>query len=79
VLFILFILVVYKNNNCDKMKIGWQLKEELPLFMIVLLLVTGLIWYLGYELSPSFGTGFLIAAIVTSSEVIINGMKRKKK
>ncbi len=61
------------------MKIGWQLKEEVPLFLVVLIVVTALMWYMGKEATLSFGTGFLIAAIITSFEVIIHAMKNKKK
>ena len=63
------------------MKIGWQLKEELPLFIIVLILVSAVLWYYKPDLTNSaiFGTGFLIAAIVTALEVIVDAMMGKKK
>lgn len=63
------------------MKLGWQLKEELPLFIIVLILVSGVLWYYkpGLENTAIFGTGFLIAAIVTALEVIVDAILEKKK
>jgi len=63
------------------MKTGWQLKEELPLFIIVLVLVSGVLWYYKPDLSNSaiFGTSFLIAAIVTALEVIVDAIIEKKK
>ena len=63
------------------MKVGWQLKEELPLFIIVLIVVSVILWYYnpGLNKSAIFGTGFLIAAIVTALEVIIDAMWASKK
>lgn len=63
------------------MKLGWQLREELPLFIIVLVLVSGVLWYYkpGLDNPVIFGTGFLIAAIVTALEVIVDAMFEKKK
>ena len=62
------------------MKLGWQLKEEVPLFIVVLVIVAALMKYsAGYTWELSFGTGFLIAAVITSLEVIFDAMKEKKK
>ncbi len=61
------------------MKVGWQLKEEVPLFLILLIVVAALMWYMGNEPAVSFGTGFFIAAVVTSLEVIIHALQKKKK
>ncbi|UCG95769.1 MAG: hypothetical protein JSV92_01825 [archaeon] len=62
------------------MKVGWQLKEEVPLFIILLVVVSALMYYMGaYEPMVSFGTGFLVAAIVTSLEVIVHAMQNKGK
>ena len=61
------------------MKVGWQLKEEAPLFVIVLVAVAALMWYMGNDMTLSFGTGFLLAAIVTSLEVIVHAMQKRKK
>lgn len=60
------------------MKVGWQLKEEVPLFIIVLVAVAVLMWYMGNEMTLSFGTGFLLAAVVTSLEVIVHALQKKK-
>jgi|GEM_PF-2460809 len=60
------------------MKIGWQLKEEAPLFVIVLVVVAVLTYYLGQNPTISFGVGFLIAAIITSLEVIVQALIKKK-
>lgn len=62
------------------MKVGWQLKEEAPLFIIVLVIVAALMYYTAnYNPTLSFGTGFLVAAVITSLEVIIHAMQKKKK
>ena len=63
------------------MKLGWQLKEEVPLFIVVLVIVAALMYYTNpnYGMTLSFGTGFLIAAVITSLEVIFDAMKEKKK
>ena len=63
------------------MKVGWQLKEELPLFLIVFALVAVMLWYFNNDLGGSaiFGTSFLIAAIVTSLEVIIDAIWESRK
>lgn len=63
------------------MKVGWQLKEEVPLFIIVLVVVSVLLWYYNPNLGISaiFGTGFLIAAIITALEVIIDAIWEKGK
>ena len=63
------------------MKVGWQLKEEAPLFIIVLVVVAALMYYSTANYNPtlSFGTGFLVAAVITSLEVIIHAMQKKKK
>lgn len=61
------------------MKVGWQLKEEAPLFMIVLVIVAALMWFLGNDATLSFGTGFLLAAVVTSLEVIVHALQKKGK
>ncbi|MCD6398850.1 MAG: hypothetical protein J7L08_02910 [Candidatus Aenigmarchaeota archaeon] len=63
------------------MKIGWQLREELPLFIIVLIIVSGVLWFFNPELNNSaiFGTAFLIAAVVTALEVIVDAIIEKKK
>jgi len=63
------------------MKVGWQLKEELPLFIIVLVVVSGLLWYYNPDLGGSviFGTAFLLAAIVTALEVIIDAIWESRK
>ena len=60
------------------MKVGWQLKEELPLFLILFAIVTALI-YRGDNLTPSIGTGFFVAAVITSLEVIIHAIQSKGK
>ena len=60
------------------MKLGWQLKEEAPLFLLVLIVVTGLMWYMGNPSTLSFGTGFLFAAVITSFEVIIDAAGHKR-
>ena len=60
------------------MKLGWQLKEEAPLFLLVLIVVTGLMWYMGYPSNLSIGTGFLFAAVITSVEVMIDAAGHKK-
>lgn len=62
------------------MKVGWQLKEEVPLFIILLVVVSALMYYMGagaYTPMVSFGTGFLVAAIVTSLEVIVHAIQNK--
>ncbi len=59
------------------MKLGWQLKEEAPLFIIVLVIVAGLMWNTGKTPELSFGTGFLVAAVITSLEVMIDAAKEK--
>lgn len=63
------------------MKVGWQLKEEAPLFIIVLVVVAALMWYMvpGISTMLTFGTGFLVAAVVTSLEVIVHALQKKKK
>ncbi|MFP4116148.1 MAG: hypothetical protein ACLFTQ_03005 [Candidatus Aenigmatarchaeota archaeon] len=61
------------------MKYGWQLEEEGPIFVAILLLVFGVLHYtteLG--IGPNFGVSFLVAAIVTSLLVIIHSYKRDK-
>jgi len=62
------------------MKVGWQLKEEVPLFIIVLVIVAALMWYMVNPSNPTlaFGTGFLVAAVVTSLEVIVHALQKKK-
>ncbi len=63
------------------MKVGWQLKEEVPLFIILLVVVAALMWYTvpGISMMLTFGTGFLVAAVVTSLEVIVHALQKKKK
>jgi hypothetical protein len=61
------------------MKIGWQLKEEVPLFIIVLVIVGVLTYFYINDPMIAFGTGFLIAAIITSLEVIVHALQKKKK
>ncbi|MCD6367745.1 MAG: hypothetical protein J7L45_01525 [Candidatus Aenigmarchaeota archaeon] len=63
------------------MKVGWQLKEEVPLFLIVFFITAGIIWYFNKNISGSaiFGTSFLVAAIVTSLEVIIDAIWESRK
>ena len=61
------------------MKIGWQLKEEVPLFIIVLVIVGALTYFSYNDPTIAFGTGFLIAAIITSLEVIVHALQGKKK
>jgi len=61
------------------MKVGWQLKEEVPLLIIIFVVVTALMKYMGSSLTLSVGTGFFIAAVITSLEVIIHALQRKGK
>ncbi len=61
------------------MKVGWQLKEEVPLMIIIFVIVTALMKYMGSSLTLSVGTGFFIAAVITSLEVIIHALQRKRK
>ncbi|MCD6477713.1 MAG: hypothetical protein J7K87_01795 [Candidatus Aenigmarchaeota archaeon] len=56
------------------MKEGWQLKEEVPLFIILFILV-GIVLYVinpGMSMNLIVGTAFFIAVVVTALEVIID-------
>lgn len=61
------------------MKKGWQLKEELPVFLVVLAISFLVIYGISnLKINVIFGTSFLIAAVVTSIMVIVDSYKSKK-
>lgn len=61
------------------MKRGWQLREELPVFLVILVISFLVVYFItDLEVNVVFGTSFLIAAIATSIMVVIDSYRRKK-
>jgi len=65
------------------MKQGWQLKEEVPLFVILFVVIGIALYFIDPSMGTNLivGTAFFIAVLVTALEVIIDyfWISRKKK